>query len=384
VIESKRFHRRLEAVFAGLDASSAAPGFARAVAPRILAQLGESMALVGAHLYEREADRAHLLSSWGAKHPNLSGELPRRLTTSATDGIHELPWFGATEAGPTALLAIDPDATLIMALFKGTRHVDHFPSSLNSLDYAMQQHLRQREILDHFEEARTIQLSLLPSGRPTFEGYDIAAVSVPASQVGGDVYDFVALDAATMAITVADASGHGLPAALQARDVAIGLRMGAERDFKIRRMIEKLNRIIHGSGVVSRFVSLVYGELEQRGAFSYVNCGHPPALLLDSRGFRELTEGGLMLGPFPDAAYELGYERLEPGSLLALYTDGVIEHFARDRTEFGVERVRAWMQDWREGPADRAVSDLISRLRAFGQGDAFGDDVTVMLVRRLG
>jgi sigma-B regulation protein RsbU (phosphoserine phosphatase) len=248
----------------------------------------------------------------------------------------------------------------------------------------MQQHLRQREILDHFEQARAIQLSLLPSGRPSFEGFDIAAMSVPASQVGGDLYDFIELDATTLAVTVADASGHGLPAALQARDVAIGLRMGAERDFKIRRMIGKLNRIIHGSGVVSRFVSLVYGELEQRGSFSYVNCGHPPALLLDSNGFRELGEGGLVLGPFPDAEYQLGFERLEPESLLAIFTDGVLEHVGRDRSQFGEDRIRRWMLDWRDGPADRAVTDLIGRLRAFGQGEPFADDVSVMLIRRLG
>lgn len=342
------------------------------------------MALVGAHLYQREADRATLLSSWGEERPNLSGDLPRRLTTSGSDGIDELPWYGPTDAGPTALLTVDLHATLLIAFFRASIDVERFPHSLNSLAYAMQQHLRGREVLDHFEQAREIQLSLLPSGRPDFAGYDIAAVSVPASQVGGDLYDFIELDATTLAVTVADASGHGLPAALQARDVAIGIRMGAERDFKIRRMIGKLNRIIHGSGVVSRFVSLVYGELEQKGAFSYVNCGHPPALLLDSSGFRELSEGGLMLGPFPDAEYQLGFERLEPASMLGIFTDGVIERVSRDDEQFGLERVRDWMLDWRDGPADRAVSDLIRRLQAFGHGEPFDDDVSMMLIRRLG
>jgi sigma-B regulation protein RsbU (phosphoserine phosphatase) len=342
------------------------------------------MGLVAAHLYKRDADRAALLSSWGEARPNLSGELPRRLAISGSDGIDELPWFGATEAGPTALLTVDQQATLLMALFRTAEEIERFPSSLNSLDYAIQQHLRQREILDHYEQARAIQLSLLPPGRPAFEGFDIAAVSIPASAVGGDLYDFIPLDQTVLAVTVADASGHGLPAALQARDVAMGLRMGAERDFKIRRMIEKLNRIIHGSGVVSRFVSLIYGELDQRGSFSYVNCGHPPALLLDTNGFRQLAEGGLMLGPFHDAVYQLGFERLEPESSLAIFSDGVVERSGRDETLFGEERVRQWMIDWRDGPADRAISDLLARLRDFGQGEPFADDVTMMLIRRLG
>jgi len=241
-----------------------------------------------------------------------------RIEALPPDGIDELPWFGDTSGGPTALLTLD---------------------------------------------AQTM--------------------SVPASAVGGDLYDFIRLDASTLAVAVADASGHGLPAALQARDVAMGLRMGAERDFKIRRMIEKLNRIIHGSGVVSRFVSLIYGELEQRGSFSYVNCGHPPALLLDSTGFRGLADGGLILGPFPDAEFQLGFERLEPEALLAIFTDGVIEHSGRDQAQFGEDRVRRWMRDWHDGPAHRAVSDLFERLRAFGQGKPFADDVSMMLIRRL-
>ena len=384
MIESKRFHRRLEAVFSGLDASSSPAGFAGSVAPRILTELGPSMGLVGAHLYQRDADRATLLSTWGEERPNLSDELPRRLATSGRDAIDELPWFGATGAGPTALLTVDPQATHLVVFHRAAVDIEHFPSFLNSLDYAIQQHVRQREVLDHFEQARDIQLSLLPPGRPSFEGFDIAAMSVPASAVGGDLYDFIDLDPTTLGVTVADASGHGLPAALQARDVAMGLRMGAERDFKIRRMIGKLNRIIHGSGVVSRFVSLIYGELEQRGSFSYVNCGHPPALLLDSTGFHELSDGGLVLGPFADAEYQLGFERLEPESSLALFSDGVLERLGRHGEPFGEERVRRWMREGRDQPADRAVGDLFERVRDFGQREPFADDVTMMLIRRLG
>jgi len=106
--------------------------------------------------------------------------------------------------------------------------------------------------------------------------------------------------------------------------------------------------------------------------------------LLDSQGFRELNEGGMVLGPLDHAEYQLGVERLEPGSLLALYTDGVIERFASDQSPFGEARVRSWMEDWREGPADRAVNDLIARLRGFGHDAPFADDVSVMLIRRLG
>ena len=385
VIESKRFYRRLEEVFSGLDPAWSPERFATAIAPRILSVLGESLSIIGIHLYRREADLVSRLGEWGEARADLSDELPRRLASSDAAAISDLPWAGTTAAGSTAIFAVDASATLLLALHAPRAGSDSqgsvLQTSLASLDYAVHQHLGQRELLDSFAQARSIQLSLLPPGRPDFGDYDIAAVSQPARAVGGDLYDFIELGPGTLAITVADASGHGLPAALQARDVAMGLRMGAERDFKIRRMVEKLNRIIHASGLVSRFVSLVYGELEINGGFTYVNAGHPPPLLLDGRGFRELTVGGPVLGPIADASYQLGFEQLEPGSMLALYTDGVLERGSEEGREFGTDRLKSWMQEWSHGPSDRAISDLIRQLQRFGNGAPLEDDVTVSLIQ---
>ena len=181
---------------------------------------------------------------------------------------------------------------------------------------------------------------------------------------------------------MADASGHGLPAALQARDVAMGLRMGAERDLKITRIVEKLNRIIHRSGLSTRFVSLIFGELEVNGNFAYINAGHPPALLRDERGFHELSVGGLFLGPVANSLYKLGFAHLDRGGLLVLYSDGVVERGAESGRPFGAHRLREWMDDWREGPGDRAIAELLRRLKDYDLGRPLEDDVTVVYVRR--
>jgi len=183
-------------------------------------------------------------------------------------------------------------------------------------------------------------------------------------------------------LAVADASGHGLPAALQARDVATGLRMGIERDLKITRTIEKLNHVIYRSRLASHFVSLVFGELEINGSFAYINAGHPPPLLLDGRGVHELSVGGMILGPNPEARYKLGFAHLDRGAALVLYSDGVIERGAETAAPFDAASLAAWLRDWHEGPAQAAVDDLIARLRAAGEGGPFEDDVTVLLVRR--
>jgi len=164
--------------------------------------------------------------------------------------------------------------------------------------------------------------------------------------------------------------------------VLIGLRMGVERDFKINRIVEKLNRVIHRSSLSTRFISAVTGELERNGNFAYVNAGHPAPLLLDDGGFHELSIGGTVLGPLPESTYKMGFAHLDRGAMLALFTDGVVERGTEEGEPFGEERVRQWMLEWWDGPAKDAVEDLLDRLRKHGTKRAFEDDVTVVLVRR--
>ncbi len=209
-----------------------------------------------------------------------------------------------------------------------------------------------------------------------------ATCALPRDITGGDLYDFNPLEADSLAIAIADAAGHGLLATLQARDVATGLRMGVERDFKIIRTIEKLNRVIHRSGLSSRFVSLVFGELESNGNFAYINAGHPPPLLLDDHGLQELTVGGMLFGPFPDATNKMGFAHVDRGAVLVLYTDGILERGAESGHPFGATRLLEWLNDWRDGSARDAVADLIAHLRSFGAGSPFEDDVTAIFVRR--
>ena len=138
-----------------------------------------------------------------------------------------------------------------------------------------------------------IQQSLLVEEPPPFAGYDIAARSVPAEEVGGDFFDFLPFDDEMLGLAIGDASGHGLPAALLVRDVVTGLRMGIEKDLKIAHVFARLNRVIHRSNLSSRFVSVFYGELEANGNLVYVNAGHQPPLLF-STGRRD--------GSWPPAA----------------------------------------------------------------------------------
>ncbi len=192
--------------------------------------------------------------------------------------------------------------------------------SLNLLRYAINQRLRSDRFAELIVEAQRIQQSILPQRMPQFPGFDIWGRTDPAEVVSGDFYDFIPVSESILGIAIADGSGHGLPAALVVRDVYMGLRMATDRDFKIVRTLEKLNRIIHRSRLTTKFVSLFYGELETGGILIYSNAGHnPPFLLRANNKIESLTHGGPVLGPTPDATFTRGFVQLQAGDLLCLY-----------------------------------------------------------------
>jgi sigma-B regulation protein RsbU (phosphoserine phosphatase) len=390
MIQSKGFYRSLEKVFAGAGRVKSRDRFAHRIAPALLEALKEPLGITAVHVYERRKEGFAAPKTWGDKRPDIGDDLTRRFLSTGDDRISELPWAGDVAGQRVGLLAVGSlDGPLLVLFVKpraaGTNGASRAEiiATLNSLLYAMRQHLEKSELHDLIEQARAIQLSLLPPPRCELDGYDIYAASFPASSVGGDLYDYLPLAPDVTGLAVADASGHGLPAALQARDVAVGLRMGVERDLKIVSTIERLNRVVHRSGLTSRFVSLLFGELESNGNFAYVNAGHPPALLVDKGGVRELSVGGMVLGPDPGARFKLGYVHVDRGATMVLYSDGVIERGTTWGEEFGMGRLRKWLKDTRRDSAEAAVENLMNRLDEHSKGKPFEDDVTVMVVRRL-
>lgn len=383
----KNFYRAMEQCFAGTGAARTPAKLAQRLAPAVLDHLGGALSVTATQLYAVREGSLALAGHWGPSRPDVARALAE---LSAPGERHrEPPWTFASPAGPAGAIRVGDERGPVIVLFgiepgglgRPLPQAD-FSSALHSLQYAVLQHLQREALQGVMDQARAIQGSLLPPGRIAFDGYDAFAASMPAADVGGDLYDWAPLDAETLALTVADSSGHGLPAALQARDVAMGVRMGVERDLKVTRMVEKLNRIIHRSGLVTRFVSMFFGELEANGNLVYVNAGHPPAMLLDDAGVRDLGVGGPVLGPLPDAVYKLGFAHVDRGAALAIVTDGVIECADRSGAHFGEEGVRAWLAESRERSAEASIERLFERLHDHRGRGSFEDDVTALLVRR--
>jgi sigma-B regulation protein RsbU (phosphoserine phosphatase) len=252
--------------------------------------------------------------------------------------------------------------------------------SLNLVRYVINQKIRAQWYQSLIVEAQRIQQSILPQRAPQVPGYDIWGRTVPAEIVSGDFYDFIPVSENILGLAIADGSGHGLPAALVVRDVYMGLRMATDRDFKIVRTLEKLNHILHRGRLTTKFVSLFYGELETRGIFIYSNAGHNPPFLMRRNGKTEfLSNGGPVLGPTPDATYTRGYVKLEPGDLLCLYTDGIIEAHDRKEREFGTQRLVRMVRANRTRPAQEIGKEVLARVAKWGRDDE--DDRTIVIVK---
>lgn len=254
---------------------------------------------------------------------------------------------------------------------------------LHLLKLAAQQRLSEAGWSSLLDRARDIQQSLLPKPPLRFlPGFDVHGRSDSAAVVGGDVFDVQPLTTDTTSLLLGDASGHGLPAALQARDVVIGLRMGHENHLKIVATMEKLNRVLCSSTLSSQFVSLVYGEIDRDGMFQYVNAGHPGPLLLTRDSVELLPQTGPVLGVSAASRFRVAHAVLPPGSALVLYSDGVVECPSIDGEEFSAERLVATTRALRTASAERVADAIFDAMAAHRGRAAVADDATVLVVRR--
>jgi sigma-B regulation protein RsbU (phosphoserine phosphatase) len=254
--------------------------------------------------------------------------------------------------------------------------------ALNTVRAALGSRLADERVRGSVREAAEIQQSLLLDEAPDFPGFDIACRSLPAEEVGGDFYDFLLFDDETLGFAIGDASGHGLPAALQVRDVVTGLRMGIEKNLKIAYAFEKLNRVIHRSNLSSRFVSVFYGELEKDGTIVYVNGGHQPPLLFRNDSVTALAVGGTVIGPLPEARFRRGIARLERGETLVLCTDGILERRNPAGEFLGEDGLIRVVRANEGRPAEKTLERIFEFTKEWGDGRPWEDDATVVIVKR--
>jgi PAS domain S-box-containing protein len=229
--------------------------------------------------------------------------------------------------------------------------------------------------------ARTLQQSLLPEQLPEIEGYELASIYLPGvetSMVGGDFYDVWAVRDSWL-IVIGDVTGKGIDAAALTALVRHTLRTASEFDCSPARLLELVDSTLKKRPVLSLCTAMCV-RLRCDEATLAVG-GHPLPLLISSEGVAELGEHGPLLGAFPSVRWREHAVRLEPGSTLLAYTDGITDAQDQGDRRFGFVRLREAVAELRGRSAADVVEGLARRLADF-QAGAHTDDTAAIALRR--
>jgi phosphoserine phosphatase RsbU/P len=236
------------------------------------------------------------------------------------------------------------------------------------------------------EIAKEIQDTFLPESVPAIPGFEVAATTIPAMEIGGDLYDFIPAPEGSTGFVIADVSGKGVSAALYMALCRTLLHASGEADPDPSRVIRNANRLIYEDGRSSMFITVFYGLLNPESmTFSYVNAGHNPPLLLRNGEAATWMAGvrGIALGVVPDVSIAATVLELRHGDLLVLYTDGVTEAFNEQQVDFGEEQLRDCISRNQKRPAQDILEALLGEIRAFSGTAPQSDDITLVVIRVL-
>jgi serine phosphatase RsbU (regulator of sigma subunit) len=264
--------------------------------------------------------------------------------------------------------------------------------SFNLMSQDIQQLMRESAEKERLEEelriARRIQMSLLPQGTVTVPHVAIAAVCIPATEVGGDYYDLLPLSGDRLAVLVADVSGKGTSAALYMAELK-GLMLSLTRVHESpAALLAEANRILSGDMDARSFITMSYAVLEPRARrMRYARAGHSPLIHRQAATgvTRLLAPPGLGLGLDGGDTFERVLEETEvplaSGDMFVFFTDGISEAMNTRGELFGEDRLKEVLQ--RDGiPSSEDVRDrVLEEVRRFVGEAPQHDDMTMVVLR---
>jgi serine phosphatase RsbU (regulator of sigma subunit) len=236
--------------------------------------------------------------------------------------------------------------------------------------------------------ARSIQLDLLPASAPQLDHFEIAGWNRPANQTGGDYYDWQRLPDGQLAISVGDATGHGIGPALvstlcraYARATFLGDRNRGQDQF-----LARLNSLLAQDLADDRFVTFAVIFLNPvNGEVKVLSAGHGPILCYRraTNKLENFEAQGIPLGMIAGMPYEDSAVRcLEEGDMIVLVTDGFYEWQNPEHEEFGLERLKDTIRQARDCSAEEVITRLYAAVQDFAKGTEQNDDLTAVVLKR--
>ncbi len=240
------------------------------------------------------------------------------------------------------------------------------------------------------EIARRVQMSFLPKSNPRLPGLEIASACVPASEVGGDYFDFIDLGNNRLGFAIGDVSGKGVSAAFYMTLTKGFLRSLSRTTWSPAQILIEMNRLFYENVERGHFISLIFGVLDlSTKKMTIARAGHDPILWYRPQDdfFKRLLPPGIALGLEPGEIFdEIIHEEclsVQPGDLFVLYTDGFSEAMNQYANEFSEERLAQSIRRHADLPAEEILAKTKTQVAHFVGHSPQHDDMTMVIMRIL-
>jgi sigma-B regulation protein RsbU (phosphoserine phosphatase) len=232
--------------------------------------------------------------------------------------------------------------------------------------------------------ARQIQESILPDNLPKMAGFDIAALSIPAREVGGDYYDFIPINRHRFGLVVGDACDKGIPAALFVNLTNSLVHIEAKRTPSPEAALQLVNQHLIEMSHSGMFVTLLYGILDVSGRFDYCRAGHPYPLVMNEnqQPIETISHSGMPLGISSEIELDAQSVTIPEGGLIVIYSDGLTEAMDAKERQFGVDRLARALPLLSHLPAKEICHQLWQCIKEFVGEQPQSDDITIVVIRR--
>ena len=292
--------------------------------------------------------------------------LSRRMQEFITDGKRSSEKLSVADDGTEY-------AMIASAFNRMTDDIDSYVENINALtrDQAQQQ--------TELDIASRIQQGFLPAKNLTAPYYEVHGIMTPARDVGGDLYDYVALDDRRVLVVIADVSGKGMSAAMFMAVTLTLIRQFAKMGLTPDEILRRANDTLSENNAAMLFATAFVGIYDsETGLLTYSNAGHNPPYII-GRTLQKLDGcTGTLLGLFPGEDYAPDTVPLGAGETLFLYTDGVSEAINAERKFFGTERLEETLRFFRASHAEDALACVSDAVAAFSGDAEQHDDITML------
>lgn len=252
-----------------------------------------------------------------------------------------------------------------------------------------EENLEKQRMEEELAIGRELQMSMLPASCPQMKGFEIAAVSNSAREVGGDFYDFIEIDDDILGLVIGDVTGKSVSGALVMSSSRSIFRMLSEEKPSVGENMVRANRRIKKDIKRGMFVALLYAVLNANDkSLGLCSAGQTqPVYRSEKKGITSLleTKGDTFpLGILDEAQYEETRLNLETGDKIIFYTDGIVEAMNKDKELFGFEQLLDIVKESQSSTAESLLDEIMNRVKDFTGDSPQHDDITVIVLNVVG